>query len=634
MDQRYDNGNHLRRDPYDQGSSRRAQSAGEYGRDNSRYLHESRAERIRREERASRQSATRQVVDASNEMFPYPSARLQQTQNRDQQDPRVPDRRLAEMRQEQRQAAARPGGRTAVRSYVRGEGQGADAQRPARSSRYAQQPQRGGQAGAQAPRAARQSQVAGRQNAGGGRAAGNAGGRSRNAAGQGGYPYQADAGNRPHRQGAGAAANRRGTAPQAGRQTGRQANPRDDREGMGLTLPKVTFREKYGAILGTIAKKAGLIVGAIAVVAVGIGLFAHFRTVDIQLNGQELAVRNTRDLDAAYAAAVEQQQLKVVPGDFIAVDGSVITQGGGTPYTALVNGTIVKDGTWKLSKGDDIVMNDGTDIMEEFTAEESAIPYKVTQAGVGPLHKNDVKGADGVMETRTGATSGLTAKKTLVKATNPVCQKYYPETGNDKVICLTFDDGPYTKYTPQILDILKENDAKATFFVIGEQCEGKAADLIKREAEEGHQICTHSWDHAEGSGQGVNLGYMSKKEQIAEIQKGMDAISKITGQDCSTVIRTPGGNYSEETATYLEPLVSAEIGWSIDTTDWARPGTDAIYKQMMDAWPGAIILCHDGGGDRSQTVAALKKALPKLKAKGYRFITVDEMLKYPASTTS
>ena len=81
----------------------------------------------------------------------------------------------------------------------------------------------------------------------------------------------------------------------------------------------------------------------------------------------------------------------------------------------------------------------------------------------------------------------------------------------------------------------------------------------------------------------------------------------------------------------IGPLIKAEIGWNIDSSDWRRPGADAIAKQIEDAWPGAIVLMHDGGGDRSQTIEALKKALPRLKDQGYRFITIDELLQYPLS---
>ena len=162
-----------------------------------------------------------------------------------------------------------------------------------------------------------------------------------------------------------------------------------------------------------------------------------------------------------------------------------------------------------------------------------------------------------------------------------------------------------------------------------EQDNGDA--FVKRAVSEGHQVCTHSYDHAAGSGQGVNLGFMSPEEQKAEVEKGRAAIEAVTGAEASRIFRTPGGNFGDDVVKNIGPLIKAEIGWNIDSSDWRRPGADAIAKQIEDAWPGAIVLMHDGGGDRSQTIEALKKALPRLKDQGYRFITIDELLQYPLS---
>ena len=80
----------------------------------------------------------------------------------------------------------------------------------------------------------------------------------------------------------------------------------------------------------------------------------------------------------------------------------------------------------------------------------------------------------------------------------------------------------------------------------------------------------------------------------------------------------------------LRPYITSEIGWNVDTEDWKRPGADVIASRMLSVKPGQVILCHDGGGNRSQTVEALRQALPQLREQGYSFITIDELLKYPA----
>ena len=124
----------------------------------------------------------------------------------------------------------------------------------------------------------------------------------------------------------------------------------------------------------------------------------------------------------------------------------------------------------------------------------------------------------------------------------------------------------------------------------------------------------------------MNLDYMTDDEQREEISKGIEAISRVTGEEASKVIRVPGGNLSENTARILSEFATSEMGGNIDTNDWRKPGAQAIFSALLQATPGDIILMHDGGGDRSQTIQALRDALPALAEQGYRFITIDELL--------
>ena len=146
-------------------------------------------------------------------------------------------------------------------------------------------------------------------------------------------------------------------------------------------------------------------------------------------------------------------------------------------------------------------------------------------------------------------------------------------------------------------------------------------------AKTGHEISTHTYDHAAGSGRSVSLDLMSTEERRDEVINGLQAITDITGKPASTIFRAPGGNFSKETAADLSDLVTAEIGWNIDTTDWKRPDANTIANRIKSAEPGDIILMHDGGGDRANTVEALKIALPYLKEQGYEFTTVDDLIK-------
>ena len=205
---------------------------------------------------------------------------------------------------------------------------------------------------------------------------------------------------------------------------------------------------------------------------------------------------------------------------------------------------------------------------------------------------------------------------------------YNPDVGDDKVIALTFDDGPSPECTAEILDILAENDAKATFFIVGSQImtEDDAA-LVKRAYDEGHQLCTHTYTFGQ-SVSSFNFSSLAAQDQIDEINLGYQAISNVTGVEPSHCVRLPGGTMNDDAVLNVAPYIDAEIGWTIDTGDWLSPGSDVIFETIVNAEPGDIILCHDSANSE-QTIEALRKALPWLKRWGYKFVTIDDMLVYP-----
>ncbi len=379
------------------------------------------------------------------------------------------------------------------------------------------------------------------------------------------------------------------------------------------------------------ARKAIIgVVALVAVVAVGVFGFQNWdanRPVHITLNDQEVSVEGSQ---RSVQGLLDAGTVNVSPGNYVAVDGSTIRSGEGYRATAKINDGDVNDLSTHLYEGDVVSVTNGGDIMEPYTdSNEKTIKYKTTIEGSGPVHIYTSKGQNGTKVTRTGQESGKTAEVVTKEAKNTVMTKYHVDTKGDKVICLTFDDGPWPTTTDEILDTLEKYNAKATFFTIGQQIANHNSS-IQRMINDGHQICTHTYDHAAGSGKGVNITYMSNSEQKTEIEKGYSCIKEVTGKEASTVVRLPGGNLNEKTADNIKDLITCEAGWSLDTMDWSKPGADHIYNVLMQAEGGSIILMHDGGGDRSQTVAGLKKALPKLVEKGYSFITMDEMLsKYP-----
>lgn len=190
---------------------------------------------------------------------------------------------------------------------------------------------------------------------------------------------------------------------------------------------------------------------------------------------------------------------------------------------------------------------------------------------------------------------------------------YYLDDG-PMTIALTIDDGPSPIYTPQVLRILEKYHITASFSMVGENVTyypGIARDV----ADAGHVIVNHTWDHSD-------LALMTASQARTEIARATDAIHTAVGRR-PTVFRAPYGAWSKATLEYCAREKLMPLDWSVDPRDWARPGVREIVSDIMqNTRTGSIILEHDGGGDRSQTVAALKVVIPRLLDKGYRFRTV------------
>jgi peptidoglycan/xylan/chitin deacetylase (PgdA/CDA1 family) len=185
-----------------------------------------------------------------------------------------------------------------------------------------------------------------------------------------------------------------------------------------------------------------------------------------------------------------------------------------------------------------------------------------------------------------------------------------------RTVALTFDDGP-GRYTSSVLAVLKREHVPATFFVIGRQV-GPNAALVRREVAAGHVVGDHTWDHANVAGGG---GFAAR-----EIASTRRAIRRATGfEPC--LFRAPEGVVSGALIRGARAQSLATIGWDVDPADWAKPGADAIYSRIVaSARPGSIVVMHDGGGRRDQTVAALPRVIATLRARGYGFATVPDLL--------
>lgn len=196
---------------------------------------------------------------------------------------------------------------------------------------------------------------------------------------------------------------------------------------------------------------------------------------------------------------------------------------------------------------------------------------------------------------------------------------YKVEPSNkEKVIALTIDDGPWPKTTAEMLDILKGNHVKATFFWVGNALQ-ENPEIAKRVVAEGHAIGNHTWHH----------WYRKMDEATAksEIEKTNDLIYKTTGVKTS-FFRPPGGYLNNGLAAYAKSQKNSVVMWSVTSADTdPRAKYQVFVKNVIrDAKPGAIVLMHDGGGNRERTVKALPAIVSGLKQQGYRFVTVPELL--------
>ncbi len=208
------------------------------------------------------------------------------------------------------------------------------------------------------------------------------------------------------------------------------------------------------------------------------------------------------------------------------------------------------------------------------------------------------------------AHARATGKAVLTDRSVPGQPVYYLDDG-PKVIALTIDDGPSPVYTPQVLRVLEKYGVRATFSMVGENVSYYPA-IAREVADAGHTIINHTWDHA-------RLTALSAARQQAEIARATDAIHAATGVH-PRMFRAPYGVWTREALAYCARTRLIPLDWSVDPRDWSRPGVSEIVSTIMRTTrPGSIILEHDGGGDRSQTVAALKIVIPRLIGEGYRF---------------
>lgn len=210
-----------------------------------------------------------------------------------------------------------------------------------------------------------------------------------------------------------------------------------------------------------------------------------------------------------------------------------------------------------------------------------------------------------------------TEPTTKPETSNPETNKP-DKTHQDKVVALTFDDGPDRRYTPAILDILKEKGVKATFFVVGTQVK-KEPEMLQRVIDEGHVIGNHSWSHKD-------LSKLSKGQVIKEVEAADKEIKAAVGFT-PELFRAPYGALSDTLKSVMKSKSRELVGWNVDTRDWAGTSVNEMREIIRETTkPNGIILMHSFGGKNiKNTVELLPLIIDDLKEKGYSFVTADEL---------
>ncbi len=246
----------------------------------------------------------------------------------------------------------------------------------------------------------------------------------------------------------------------------------------------------------------------------------------------------------------------------------------------------------------------------------------ITDVGDGEIVSVDETQSDGARKIEVGPDGYLGATYLRFPKFPTL---YHQGAGGEHQVALTFDDGPDPKWTPQVLDILKANGIKATFFIVGVNAE-RYPDLVRRIVAEGHEIGNHTYYHP-------NLSICWPEHIRLELNATQLLIETITGRS-TTLFRPPyNADTSPSSLADLAPLrIANEMNYlvvleNIDPQDWARPGADVILERIkQQRRDGSIILLHDAGGDRSQTIAALPQIIDWLHVRGDTIVSLSTLL--------
>ena len=372
---------------------------------------------------------------------------------------------------------------------------------------------------------------------------------------------------------------------------------------------------------GPVVPPAVIGIVVIAVLAVAGILVWSNRSVEVTLNGERSSVR----IGSTVEEVIKEKKLEPKAGNLISVNGNVLEQGQGYAFMASLDGAEMDAATtagYHAKAGDALDIADGRDRTEDYDVTTTDIQPKLEMGGEawGNISYVSQWPRAGKQETRVGKVSGETSEGNVVQeAQNAVVSIHQIKpSGDQKLVALTFDDGPAEKYTEAYLDILNQYGIKATFFNLGQNIE-EYPQLAKKVTEQGSEVMSHTYQHQQ----------LSKLDAAALQKEFSDTFSTIestTGVK-TTSFRPPYGDFTEKAWLNSGGKASVSVLWNQDSLDWKRPGANTIVTNSLKGiTSGSIILMHDGGGPRDQDVEALPQIIEQLQGQGYSFVTVSELM--------
>jgi peptidoglycan/xylan/chitin deacetylase (PgdA/CDA1 family) len=369
---------------------------------------------------------------------------------------------------------------------------------------------------------------------------------------------------------------------------------------------------------GRLAWALWSVVGGLAAACVIAVLYFTVLTVSVNVDGQRVRASSSATVGDLLARGLITGR----SGDLVAVlPGTVLQTGGGEKPYAMVNGHDAVPGV-RLRDGDVVAGHDGTDTVEPILERTEPIPFDVSYVGSGPIETIETTGEPGLQVVRYGAGSGEIVSRATVELATAEVIRCDPPLEGAKLIALTFDDGPWPGQTAAILHILETAHIRATFFEIGRQAR-EHPGLSRMLASAGMLIGNHTETHP------LHLDRLTDIAVGAQIAQAQNDITQASGTR-PRYFRPPGGNTAPAMFPVLARLRVKWVEWNVDPHDWQRPLARTIVARVMrGVRPGAVVLMHDGGGDRSRTIAALPVIIAKLKARGYVFVTLDSLPSLP-----